>query len=524
MCLGSGKSVGHRMEPELLQFPCARFFVATCLTQALIDAPVRMGPNTALDRREQLVARQLWEHSAAELAGAIARREVSARAVVDAHLARIEAVNPRLNAVVRVLHDEARAAALAADQAVERGGRLGPLHGVPFTVKENIDVAGLPTTWGVPALAQAVVPVDAPVVQRMKAAGAIPVARTNLPDMGLRMTTESTLYGVTRNPWDPARTAGGSSGGEAAALAAGMSPLGLGNDLGGSLRSPAGACGVVSIRPSMGRVPHAGFVPVQDQLLATRLMLAQGPMARTVADVRLALQAIMGAHPRDPWAVSAPFEGESLRRPIRVAVVAQPPGGTTAPVIAGAVRKAADALAAAGYELVEQGPPRYEEALETWAALLAADFSTVLDRLLPAMGEEAKVVVARFIEDSGAPDTMAGFSKLLVRRDGIARAWSEFMARCPLLLTPTWTQLPFQHGFDAASVEGGRAVQELARAVYPANLLGLPSACVPACVDGESGLPVGVLVTGRHFREDLCLEAAECIHARCGFATPIDPR
>ena len=470
------------------------------------------------------MARQLWEYSAVQLAGAIARREVSACAVVDAHLARIETCNPRVNAVVRVLHEEARAAALAADKAVESGGSLGPLHGVPFTIKENIDVADLPTTWGVPALAQAVVPVDAPIVERMRAAGAIPIGRTNLPDMGLRMTTESTLYGATRNPWDPARTAGGSSGGEAAALATGMSPLGLGNDLGGSLRNPASACGVVSIRPSMGRVPHAGFVPVQDQLLATRLMLAQGPMARTVADVRLALQVIMGAHPRDPWAVSSPLEGERLRRPIRVAVVAQPPGGTTDPVIAGAVRRAADTLAAAGYELVEQCPPRYQEALEVWAALLAADFGTVLDRLMPAMGDDAKVVVARFVKDSGAPDTLAGFSKLLVRRDGIARAWSEFMAKYPLLLTPTWTRLPFAHGFDAATPEGGRAVQELARAVYAANLLGLPSACVPACLDAASGLPVGVLVTGRHFREDLCLEAAECIHAPCGFATPIDPR
>src|SRR5262249_33912322 len=159
--------------------------------------------------------------------------------VVDAHLERIEAVNSKVNAVVRVLADQARSAAAEADRKVASGELLGPLHGVPFTVKENIDIAGLPTTWGVPALSKTVVPLDAPVVERVRAAGGIPIGRTNLPDMGLRMHTDSSLYGLTRNPWNLSRTAGGSSGGEAVAIATGMSPLGLGNDLGGSLRNPA---------------------------------------------------------------------------------------------------------------------------------------------------------------------------------------------------------------------------------------------------------------------------------------------
>src|ERR1700732_1326532 len=177
---------------------------------------------------------EIWQLSASELAQRIAHRQLSSVEVVDAHLARIDAVNPALNAVVRVLSDEARAGAVLADQRLAAGEAVGPLHGVPFTVKENIDMAGLPTTWGVPALANAVVPADAPVVERMRAAGAIPIGRTNLPDMGLRTHTFSSLHGLTRNPWNPNRTAGGSSGGEAAALASGMSPIGLGNDIGGS--------------------------------------------------------------------------------------------------------------------------------------------------------------------------------------------------------------------------------------------------------------------------------------------------
>jgi len=230
---------------------------------------------------------EIWRLTATELAQRIARRELSSAEVVDAHLARIDAINPALNAVVRVLADEARAAAALADQQLAAGDKVGPLHGVPFTVKENIDMAGLPTTWGVPALAQAVVPKDAPVVERMRAAGAIPIARTNLPDMALRVHTMSSLHGLTRNPWHPGRTAGGSSGGEAAALASGMSPIGLGNDIGGSLRNPANACGIASIRPSAGRVPDAGYVPAEDHLLAVQLMNVQGQMARRVADVRL---------------------------------------------------------------------------------------------------------------------------------------------------------------------------------------------------------------------------------------------
>src|SRR6476619_8339718 len=201
---------------------------------------------------------EVWQLSATELAHRIADRQLSSAEVVEAHLARIEAVNPALNAVVRVLADEARDAAVAADRKLAAGESIGPLHGVPFTVKENIDMAGLPTTWGLPALAQAVVPADAPVVERMRAAGAIPIARTHLPDMALRLHTNSSLHGLTRNPWHPGRTAGGSSGGEAAALASGMSPIGLGNDIGGSLRNTANACGIASIRPCAVRRPGSG--------------------------------------------------------------------------------------------------------------------------------------------------------------------------------------------------------------------------------------------------------------------------
>ncbi|HLK26035.1 MAG TPA: amidase family protein, partial [Caulobacteraceae bacterium] len=351
-----------------------------------------------------------------------------------------------------------------------------------------------------------------------------PIGRTNLPDMALRVHTDSSLHGLTRNPWNAGRTAGGSSGGEAAALASGMSPIGLGNDIGGSLRNPANACGIASIRPSFGRVPDAGFVPAPDRLLCVQLMNVQGPMARTVADVRLGLKVLMGAHPRDAWSIDGPFEGPPVQRPIRVAVAATPPGGPVDPAVAAAVGRAADALANAGYDVVEACPPRYEQAVQVWARFIMGDYNSVLDQLAPMMGADAMTFLGA--ANAGIPPLAdaAAMSRLFAERDGVAREWATFMADHPLVLSPTWTQLPFEVGFDVATPESAAAVLDMMRPVTPANLLGLPSACVPAGRDEATGLPIGVLVTGRKLRDDLCLDAAEAIEARLGLETPIDPR
>jgi len=467
---------------------------------------------------------ELWRLGAKDLAEKIAAKDVSSAEVVEAHLDRIARVNPQVNAIVRVLAEEARAAARRADEAVAAGLPLGPLHGVPFTVKENIDVEGLPTTLGVPALAQAIAPMDAPVVERMRSAGGVMIARTNLPDMALRSDTGSTLYGHTSNPWNRGRTAGGSSGGEAVALATGMTPIGLGNDIGGSLRNPANACGVASIKPSAGRVPDAGFIPNEDRLLAVQLFNAQGPMARRVADVRLGLEVLMGAHPRDPWTIDAPLVGQPFRGPIRVAVASSPVGDAVDGSIVDAVQRAAAALSDAGYDVVEATPPRYAEAEEVWARILLGDFASVLDDLIPLMGPQGVAFLGGLSRSVEPIASVAEMSRLFVQRDSIARAWSAFMVDHPLVLTPTWTKLPFEIGFDTASDDSVRATRTLIRPQMPANLLGLPSACVPAGFDAESGLPIGVLITGRRFREDICLDAAEAIEARLPLVTPIDPK
>lgn len=467
------------------------------------------------------MAGDLWRLGALELGASIARREVSAREVLEQHVARIAAVNPRVNAVTQVLAESARAAADAADREIAQGHVRGPLHGVPFSVKENLDVAGLPTTQGVPALAASIATEDAPVVARLRRAGAIPLARTNLPDFALRVHTDSGLYGATLNPFDPRVTPGGSSGGDAAALATGMVPLGLGNDIGGSLRNPAFCCGVASLKPSSHRIPHASTTEPQEPFLAAQLMSVDGPMARRVADVRAAFELLAGADPRSPFTIEAPFHGLPVPRPLRVALVPEPPGGPTHPAIAAAVRQAGRALADAGYAVEERTPPRYEDAFRVWARWLVAEIGLNLPLLKLVMTPSAFL----FLEANHAasePLDHAGSVQLLGERLAIARAWAQFQADWPLLVTPVWPQPPFAVGADVRAPAAAVETLGSLRCVAPANLLGLPAAAVPTGM--AEGLPMGVQIHGPRFREDLALAAAECVERACGTLTPIDPR
>jgi amidase len=261
----------------------------------------------------------LWQRGAIELAAAIARGEVSSREVVDAHLERIERINPRVNALHVTLAERARADAAQADRLLASGATVGPLHGVPFSVKENVDVATA-TTWGLVAMSEAVSPTDAPVVANLRAAGAIPISRGNMPDFALRWHTDNDLMGATRNPWDPSRTPGGSSAGDAVALATGMAPLAMGNDLGGSLRWPSQCAGTAALRPSHGRGPDASSIPPTDSPPTIQLFNSQGPMACRVEDLRVAFAAMVAPSPRDPWHIPAPGAGPPLDRPVRVSV------------------------------------------------------------------------------------------------------------------------------------------------------------------------------------------------------------
>ncbi|MDB5561190.1 MAG: indole acetimide hydrolase, partial [Hyphomicrobiales bacterium] len=461
---------------------------------------------------------ELCYKGAAELAGMIASRRVMSGEVVDAYLARIEEVNPSLNAITATMADSARATAAEVDRTIASGKPVGPLAGAPFTVKENIDVAGSATTWGVAAMKGQIASADAPLVARMREAGAIPLARTNMPDLAFRWHTESSVAGVTMNPWDPTRTPGGSSGGEAVALATGMTPLGFGNDLGGSLRVPSQMCGTAAIRPSRGRVADAA-VTEPSQTLVIQMTHTQGPMARHVADLRLALGIISAPDVRDPRWVPAPMTGPAVAGRTRVAVVRNPLGAGIDPHVAAGVARAADWLSDAGYDVAEAEPPMIGEAMHAWVDAIWGDIQI----LWPHLKEISGTGVVDFIDALLAnqlftPVDQAKQLETWTAIHKIGAAWAEFLAVNPIILSPVSCERPWPVGDDIARVT---EVALSMRMVVPVNILGLPACAVPVGADG--GLPQGIQLIGARFRESLLLEAAQAIEDRAPVLTPIQP-
>lgn len=459
---------------------------------------------------------------ATALAALIAARQVSSREVVEAHLRRIGEVNGRINAVTVVLEEPALAAADAADRRLAAGdaNTVGPFHGVPFTVKENIDCVGSPTTQGVKAFKDAMPLRDAPSVERLKTAGAIPVARTNLSELALRLCSDNPLRGRTLNPWDAAVTPGGSSGGDAAALATGMTPLGLGNDIGGSLRNPAYCCGVAALKPTAGRVPRASSIMPYDHGLAGQLMAVEGPLARSVADLEAALAVMAGRDVRDPRSVDAPLHGPEPETR-RAALVPRIPGVEVAAETVTAVKRAGEILADAGWEVDETEPPELDLVFQTWLDLLAVDFSA---HLLPALKGIVSEPVCVYMERFCAPSAVPGEpgSDVHVTRSGLIRKWSEFFVQHPVVIGPTWTRAPWSVDADLDPRTGAAMVRDAVRFIAPANVLGLPAVALPLGVAGN--MPAGVQVLADLWREDLCLAAAAVIQKGAPPVTPRDPR
>ena len=463
---------------------------------------------------------ELWRMSATDLAGAIRSRQASSQEVIEAHLRRIEAVNPSINAVTVVLGEQALEAAKAADRAVAADGDLPPLHGVPFTIKEDIDLVGTPTTFGAKALAGSYPALDAPVVERLRAAGAIPIGRTNLSTLGMRLHTDSELQGATVNPWERSRTPGGSSGGDAAALATGMSPLSLGNDTGGSLRWPAQCCGISTLKPTLGRIPHASSIEPMDAPISTQLMGVEGPLARRIADLRAAFEVMAGPSWRDPWTVPAPLRGPEPARPVRVALVIDPAGQGTAKQVQEGVRKAARALDDAGYAVDELEPPSIAAAAKTALDMLNPDWRLWWQFMSASMAADVRRFMSALLEVVGEPDPMTTVQSFMIRQS-LLRAWGEFQETHPLIVAPIYTGIPFKVGTDLTA-SGVAETHRGMRMTFAVNALGLPAVALPVGIG--DGLPQSVQVIGPRYREDLCLDAAAALEDRVGIITPIDPR
>ncbi len=471
------------------------------------------------------MAEDIWRWDAVRTARAVANREISAREAVTSCVERMHAVNPSINAITLDLSAQALAGADAVDAAVARGEKVGPLAGVSLTIKQNVDQAGCSTNNGVVGFEKIVATEDSPVVANWKAAGGLIIGRSNCPAFSLRWDTDNDLFGQTWNPWSRAHTPGGSSGGASAAIAAGIGALAHGNDLGGSVRYPAYACGVVGLRPSFGRVPAWNPTGTAERPMCTQLMSVQGPLARTVADVRLGLAAMAARDPRDPWWIGMPLEGEPAARPIRVAMITDPAELGECPQQPGvlsAVRKAAAWLSEAGYVVEEVKTPGFTESAALWASLLNNEIRTLMMATIEAEGDAGIRKAAHFMADPSPVLDAAGYMRAIAERTRLVRSWFLFLERYPLVLSPVSAEPPFARGFDTSSQA---RMLEVLRAQTPQAalpLLGLPGVAVPTGI--ENGLPTGVQIMGARFREDLCLDAAAAIEARAGLFTPIEPR
>lgn len=461
---------------------------------------------------------ELWRKSAIELAALIKKKSVSSVEVVESHLERINEVNPYLNAVTAILADSARDMAKIADNTESSG----PLHGVPFSVKENIDCLGSATTLGVTAMAEMMPTRDAIVVQRMKAAGAIPISRTNLPEFALRISTTNPLHGRTMNPWHAERVAGGSSGGEASSIASGMSPIGLGNDIGGSLRNPAYCCGITSLKPTTGRIPTDSSLAPEDGGLSAQMMGVEGPMARHVADVKLGYEILSGRHYRDPVSVDAPLYGDLLTSK-SVAIVTAIPGVTLPEATVSAINRAAETLVSSGYELQEICPPELPLINELWGQLLSKDIAAFLPQVDGVLSDDAMGMLEDFVDiyQPDNPANQAAMGLLHTERSRLRRLWSEFFLKYPAIVGPVWTQLPFFHDDDVVPGRGATLTIDCLRFITPGNLLSIPAAVVPTGI--IDGLPASVQIYADMWREDICLEVAGMIEQQAGQICPIDP-
>ena len=453
--------------------------------------------------------------TARRLAAAMRSRDLSAREVMTWHLERIEAVNPRVNAIVSLRPEAALAEAAVADERAAGGGeRLGPLHGLPIAIKDLQDTAGIRTTYGSAAFADHVPAVDGLVVARLRAAGAIVVGKTNTPEFGVGSHTFNEVFGATRNPWAPDRSAGGSSGGAGAALAAGLIPIADGSDHGGSIRNPASFNNVVGLRPTPGLVPDSGSSDVWD--VAT----VPGPMARTVGDLALMLTAISGVDPRSPlsYGESATFAGE-LRGDLtglRIAWCPDLGGLPIEPEVLGVLDGARVRLTALGCDVrdvaVDLGAA--DEAFET---LRAVAFVRAFAPILPTLRRTAKATLLWNIDQGLALDGPA-VARALAARSAVFATVAELLERFDVLVAPAAQVAPFAIDLEYPAEVAGVAMPHYLgwmRVCSRITVSAHPVVAVPAGFT-DSGLPVGMQFVGRYRQDRRLLEHAATWEAACG--------
>jgi Asp-tRNA(Asn)/Glu-tRNA(Gln) amidotransferase A subunit family amidase len=456
--------------------------------------------------------------SAVEMARQIRERKISALDLAQAHLAKIEQLNPKLNTFVHVDPERVLGEARAAEAALTSGKALGPLHGVPLSIKSCIDVKGMRCESGTRLRAGRVATQDAPLVTRLRDAGAIVLGVTNTPELLMAWETDNLLYGRTNHPCDLQRTAGGSSGGEAAAIAAGMSAGGVGSDGGGSIRVPAHFCGICGLKPTPGRIPATGHYPPSGGPFA--LLGVVGPMARNVEDLKILFAAMQGPDDGDTCAAPVPLRWPGNDEVKRLKIGYFEDDGRT-PVtseIRQAVRAAADALSSKGFQVELFRPPGLEEARVLWKKFFVKVGGMVIDPMFRGREQDLSPVLKQFLEWSAAEPELGGDSLLQawIRRDTLRAEFLAQMREYPILLCPPAAIPAFRHG-ERSWVIAGKTVQYLDAWSYTEwfNLLGNPAAVVPVSKSG-GGLPVGVQIVGRPWEEEQVLAVAGAIEKTQG--------
>lgn len=455
--------------------------------------------------------------SATRLARAIRDKELSSKALVEACLQRIETVNPTLNAVVQLAAGPALEQARAADEALARGEIKGPLHGVPITLKDNIEAAGIICTGGTQGRANYIPQKDATVVARMHAAGAIVLGKTNLPEFCQAYESDNVIYGRTNNPYNLGHTSGGSSGGEAAIIAAGGSPLGLGTDGGGSLRWPAHCCGIASIKPTTGRMARTGHVPSPGGMLDS--FWQGGPMSRYVEDLYLGLKIISGVDWHDPAVVPMPLRNpaEVELKELRVAFHTDNGIVSPTPETAAAVKSAAGALADAGLAVVEDRPSVIDQTHEIYYGLLCADGGAGMEGLLQRYGTTQPHPFLQRLQavKKSRALTSAELAGLIFRLDTFRSAMLSFMENYDVIICPVSSHPAVPHGATFAPEEEYPAYAPIFSYTMTFNMTGWPGAVVRVGTSPE-GLPIGVQIVARPWREDVALAVARHLESAFG--------
>jgi amidase len=461
----------------------------------------------------------IWRLSASELAARIQAREVSAVEAARAALERLDAVNPKINAVIDHRPEDVLAQAEAIDEAISRGDARGILAGVPVTVKVNVDQKGYATTNGVTLQRDLIAQADNPVVSNLRKAGAIILGRTNTPAFSYRWFTSNLLHGTTRNPHDPSLTPGGSSGGAAAAVASGIGHLAHGTDIAGSIRYPAYACGVHGLRPTFGRVP-AYNASLPERSIGGQITAVSGPIGRTIRDVRLGLAAMAAPDPRDPWWVPAPLEGPASPRVAALCV--RPDGLDTKPEVVEALQDAARRLSEAGWRVYEvDNTPPLKEAADLQINLWLSDGFDAMEAAALKEGDRGALTALAGHKAQAKAVDLPAYSHTLTRRATLLRMWQLFLTDYPVLLLPVSAELPFPDGLDLEGDEAYARVWTAQMTQIGIPFLGLPALSVSTGMVGNA--PVGVQIIAGRYREDLCLLAGEAIEQQGAPQSPVDP-